>query len=87
MLVRRVSLFRWFEAKLVVLDPKAIRPRASIAGEEVATIGPPLTRDNFEALAVTQEGGRTVVWLASDDNLLPLQMSLLMKFRLNLPAK
>jgi hypothetical protein len=34
----------------------------------------------MEGLAVTQEGGRTIVWLASDDNLLPLQRTLLLKF-------
>jgi len=84
-LVRRVSLARWFEAKLVLIDPKAIRPGKSIAGKEVAAFTVPATRDNFEALAVTQEGGATILWIASDDNRLILQRTLLMKFRLDLP--
>ena len=58
-----------------------------MAGQEIATFTAPVTRDNFEALAVTQEAGATILWIASDDNLLPIQQSLLMKFRLDLPAK
>lgn len=86
-LVRKVSLWRWFESKLVLLDPAAIRPNASVAGEVVATLTAPATRDNFEALAITREGDATIVWLASDDNLTPGQQTLLMKFRLDLPAQ
>ena len=86
-LVRRVSLGRWFESKLVVLDPAAIRPNASVAGEVVATLTTPVTRDNFEALAIVREGEATIVWLASDDNLTPGQQTYLMKFRLDLPAQ
>jgi hypothetical protein len=47
---------------------------------EVATLATPLTVDNMEALAVTVEQGRTILWIASDDNLIPLQRTLLMKF-------
>lgn len=86
-LVRKVSLWRWFESKLVVLDVAAIRPNASVAGEVVATLTAPVTRDNFEALAIAREGDATIVWLASDDNLTPGQQTLLMKFRLDLPAQ
>jgi hypothetical protein len=84
-LVRRVSLARWFEAKLVLIDPRAIRPGKSIAGKEIAAFTVPATRDNFEALAVTQEAGATILWIASDDNRLILQRTLLMKFRLDHP--
>ena len=39
--------------------------------------------DNMEALSVTREGDRTIVWIASDDNFNPLlQRTLLMKFAL-----
>jgi hypothetical protein len=34
----------------------------------------------MEGLAVTQEAGRTILWIASDDNLLALQRTLLLKF-------
>jgi hypothetical protein len=49
---------------------------------EVATLAAPLTVDNMEALAVTVERERTILWIASDDNLIPLQRTLLMKFEL-----
>lgn len=48
--------------------------------QPLGTFEAPLTRDNFEALAVVWEGGRTIVWLASDDNLFSLQRTLLLKF-------
>jgi hypothetical protein len=85
-LVRRISIDRWFESKLVLIDPRAIRPGKSIAGKEIAAFTVPVTRDNFEALAVTRENGRTMLWIASDDNRQPVQRSLLMKFRLDLPV-
>ena len=50
--------------------------------EEIARLAPPLTVDNMEALAIRREGGRTFIYLASDDNFSPLQRTLLMKFEL-----
>ena len=44
------------------------RRAATIEGREVATLESPLTVDNMEALSVTVENGRTIVWIASDDN-------------------
>jgi hypothetical protein len=37
----------------------------------------------MEALAVEREGGRTILWIASDDNFNPLQRTLLLKFGLD----
>ena len=52
---------------------------------EVATLEAPLTVDNMEALSVTREGGRTIVWIASDDNYIRLfRRTLLLKFALRL---
>jgi hypothetical protein len=84
---RRVTIREWFSARLVLLDPRAIRPGARVSGSEIATIAAPMTRDNFEALGVTQEGGATILWIATDDNLEPFEQSLLMKFRLDLPPQ
>jgi hypothetical protein len=50
-----------------------------ISGGEIATLD---GLDNLEGLSVTQEDGRTIVWLASDDNFMPLQRTLLLKFAL-----
>jgi hypothetical protein len=51
-----------------------------LATRQVAAFTAPLTRDNMEGLAVATEGERVIVWIASDDNLIPLQRTLLLKF-------
>ncbi|MCW3837152.1 esterase-like activity of phytase family protein [Sphingomonas canadensis] len=76
-----------FSAKLLLVEPRDIRPGARVRGIDLATIGPPLTRDNLEALAVAREGTDTVLWIASDDNRAFFERSLLLKFRLDLPPR
>jgi hypothetical protein len=68
----------WSAKLLVALLPE--RAGQLVEPTEVAALAAPLTVDNMEALSVTQEQGRTIVWIASDDNLIPLQRTLLMKF-------
>lgn len=78
---RVVSLGGSWSAKLLTAD----LPRQAgevIQTHEVATLAAPLTRDNMEALAVTREEGKTILWMASDDNLFSLQRTLLLKFEL-----
>jgi hypothetical protein len=79
---RRFSPFDGFAAAVTVIDPGAIAPGGVLVGEEIARLAPPLSVDNMEGLAVTQEAGRTIVWLVSDDNFSPLERTLLMKFAL-----
>ena len=80
---RRFDLpFRW-SAKLTLVPAGAIRAGAIVKGREIATLAPPLVTDNYEGVAVTREGGATIVWLVSDDNQSRLQRSLLLKFRLD----
>ncbi|WP_066800457.1 esterase-like activity of phytase family protein [Sphingomonas soli] len=81
---RHFSLRALFTAKLTLVDPRSIRPGAAVQGREIAHFAAPLLHDNFEALAVTQEAGATIVWIASDDNLQFWERSLLLKFRLEL---
>jgi len=50
--------------------------------ETIAELVPPVTVDNMEALAIRREGGRTFVYMASDDNFSPLQRTLILKFEL-----
>jgi hypothetical protein len=76
---RRFSLFEGWSAVLAVADVRngVIEPRV------IARLASPQTVDNMEALSVTEEGGRTIVWIASDDNFTPwLQRTLLLKFAL-----
>lgn len=82
LLHRRFRLLDGVSAKLAVLEPARWREGALLEGEEIAHLRAPMTIDNLEALAVSEEGGRTIVWMASDDNFNPLQRTLLMKFAL-----
>lgn len=72
--------FRWSN-RLAVVARGAIRPGAVVSGQEVARLAAPLIHDNFEGLAVARESGATALWLVSDDNQLPIQRTLLLKFR------
>ena len=81
-LERRFQLpFRWSN-RLVLVDPAAIRPGAEVDGKVIATLKAPLIHDNFEGVAAVREKGATILWLVSDDNQLPIQRTLLLKFRL-----
>ena len=53
-----------------------------IRGRSIAALAPPLVHDNFEGMAITREGGATILWLVSDDNQSMLQRTLLLKFAL-----
>lgn len=79
---RRGVPFEGFTAKLALVERGAIRPGAKVAGREIAVFAGSIAHDNFEALAVSDEGGKPVVWIASDDNGNWFQRSLLLKFRL-----
>ena len=68
---RRVSWFGRFSARLVLVDAPDLRPGATLEGHEIAELRSPLTVDNMEALSVASAGGRTIVWIASDDNFMP----------------
>jgi hypothetical protein len=82
-LYRLFSGRQWFRNRLYIMDvPKAVRPGMLLKGKEIARLEAPTLVDNFEALAVTQEKRRTIIWLASDDNFWPLQQSYLLKFAL-----
>ena len=81
-LYRRFTLIGGFSARLAIADVSRLGAGATIESREIAALEAPLTVDNMEALSVTQEGGRTIVWIASDDNFSPLQRTLLLKFEL-----
>jgi hypothetical protein len=82
LLNRRYAPFEGMSAVVTVADVGGLRPGGTIEGREIAALRPPLTVDNMEALSVTVENGRTILWIASDDNFFPLQQTLLLKFAL-----
>jgi len=80
---RRFGLLDGFSAALTIVDPAAIAPGAKVAGEALGEFAPPLNIDNMEGITATQEGGRTMLWLISDDNQVPIERTLLLKFQLD----
>jgi hypothetical protein len=83
---RRFTVTEGVSAILTIVDPGLIRAGAAVKGEELARLAAPLTVDNMEGMVVLRQAGRTVVWLVSDDNFLPIQRTLLLSFALDAPA-
>lgn len=78
---RRVGL-TGFTAKLMLGTLPRLLPGTRLSGQLIADFRPPLIVDNMEAVSVTQENGRAIIWIASDNNFSPLQQTLLLKFAL-----
>ncbi|MCH8214638.1 MAG: esterase-like activity of phytase family protein, partial [Proteobacteria bacterium] len=69
--------------RLVRIDSATIRPGARLEGRVLAEIRPPLTVDNFEGVDARRgPGGKTLIYVVSDDNYNPLQSTLLLMFEL-----
>lgn len=77
---RRVSFLDGIQVKLTLVRAPTLRAGAVLEGREIAHFAAGVTTDNYEALSVTQEGERTIVWIASDDNYMAFQRTMLMKF-------
>lgn len=80
---RSFSVTGGVAASLGVAHLSEFRSGALVAPRIVATLRPPLTVDNMEALAIERRGGKTYIWIASDDNFSTLQRTLLMQFALD----
>ena len=79
---RRFGIPGGFMAKLTLAPKPPLSTSGILEGTEIAHLQAPLAADNMEALSVAREAGRTIVWITSDDNLNPLQRTLLLKFAL-----
>jgi hypothetical protein len=79
---RRIGFPEGFSAALSVLDPATIVKGSTVQSKPIAIIRSPLLIDNMEGLAITQEQGKTIIWMVSDDNFSIWQRTLLMKFAL-----
>lgn len=71
-----------FTAKLTLVRHTDLRAGRVARGREIATLDGPLA-ENWEGLAVSREGGRTVLWMVSDEDQPLVQRTLLAKFRLD----
>jgi hypothetical protein len=70
-------------ARVRRIAPAAIAPGATLEGEELALLEGTLSVDNMEAIdAIRSPDGKTLIYVASDDNYSPLQTTLLMMFEL-----
>lgn len=79
---RHISLLDGIQSKLTMALEPELKAGAVLEGRELAFFHPPVTTDNYEALSVAEENGRTLIWIASDDNFMGFQRTLLMKFAL-----
>ena len=80
LLHRKVGLSPLFSAAVTSIDVADVRPGAILTAQPVARLGPTGVGENMEAMAVEHEGGRTFVWMASDDNLQVWQRTLLLRY-------
>jgi hypothetical protein len=71
-----------FSAKITRIPGAAFRAGAVLTGREIATLPSSLVGENCEGLAVTREQGRTMLWIVTDNDTMPVRRTLLMKFRL-----
>ena len=76
----RLSDGMW--AALTVFDPAKIVAGQTVDSTLLGEIRPPLTVDNMEGLSITQEKGKVILWLISDDNQNGIQKTVLLKFAL-----
>jgi hypothetical protein len=79
---RRYAFPLDFSAIVTLIEPFKARAGALLRGRPVILLAPPHIADNFEGIAVETRGGRTSIWLVSDDNFLPEQRTYLLEFEL-----
>lgn len=82
LLNRRVALYQGFTASIALVEVPSLKAGITLTGREIARLAPPLLADNFEAMALSKEAGRSILWIASDDNHNFFQRTLLLKFAL-----
>lgn len=90
-LERSFSLAEGVRARITVVPAKTIRPGATLRGEELAELVPPVTVDNMEGIAARKgENGESLIYLVSDNNFSGFQRNILMMFAIlppETPAK
>ncbi len=71
-------------ARIKRLPAASIVPGASLGGETIAELRPPLNLDNFEGIEARLDGsGATLLYIISDDNFSDDQRTLLMMFEVS----
>ncbi len=70
------------DSRLRLIPAQEIKPGALLQGEVLFSADQRYRIDNFEGMAVTEEGGETLITLISDDNFNFFQSTLLARFAL-----
>lgn len=78
---REVGFDPVFTTIIAILDPADIARDAVLHSQAIGRV-PCTLADNYEGAAISVEGGRTFLWLVSDDNFNVWQRSLLLQFEL-----
>jgi hypothetical protein len=87
-LERSFSVPEGVRGRIVLIQPKTIRPGAVLRGEEIAMLLQPLTVDNMEGISARRGArGETLIYLLSDDNFSNFQRTLLLMFELLPPPE
>lgn len=87
-LERSFAVSQGVRGRVVVIPAKDVRPDATIRGEEVARIVPPVTVDNMEGIAARKgDNGEPLVYIVSDNNFSPLQRTIVLMFELMPPPE
>lgn len=82
-LERRFTLRAGAAGRVRRLAGSSVAPGADLKPVTVAEFRAPVAVDNFEGIAVRETaGGRTLIYIVSDDNFNPLQRTLLMMFEM-----
>lgn len=80
LLERRFSFIGGLGIKIRRLPLASIEPGATLDGEVIAELHPPLIYDNMEGIAVAPEAGGARVYIVADDNFNVTQRTVLMSF-------
>jgi len=87
-LERSFTLTEGVRARVLHIPAETIRAGATLRGEELAALAPPLSVDNMEGISARRgDNGETLLYLISDDNFSGFQRTLLMMFELLPPPK
>lgn len=82
-LERSFTIPEGVRARVMFIQAKAVRPGATLRGEELAYFAAPLSVDNMEGIAARRgKNDETLLYLVSDDNFSGFQRTLLMMFEL-----
>ncbi len=79
---RRYEFPLRFSAVITIANLEGLRRGGTLSGEIVARLDDQSIAENYEAIAVSQKGERTFVWVMSDDNFIALQSTKLLMFEM-----